>query len=27
LGSGAAGSFIVWYADTYFRQGWYCGYV
>lgn len=27
LGSASGGSFIVWYADTYFTPGVYCGYV
>src|SRR5437773_732798 len=27
IGEGATGSFVLWYADSYFSPGWYCGYV
>lgn len=27
LSYGFSGSFVVWYADTYFQPGWYCGFV
>jgi len=27
IGAGTSGSAILWYAGSYFRPGWYCGYV
>ncbi len=27
IAAGGGGSFLLWWGDTYFRPGWYCGYV